>query len=155
MAETCAGGTVAEVITIERVVTVDKPAETVFAYLSDFETTTEWDPGTISTVKLEGDGGPGTKYQNTSSFAGRETELEYVVQQREAGRTFQVRGENKTVTALDTMTFREAEGGTEVTYRAEFEFKGVTRLIERLFKSQFKKLGDEVEQGLRHALLKL
>ncbi|WP_203591089.1 SRPBCC family protein [Streptomyces sp. SID13031] len=143
-------------ITIERVVTVEKSVESVFAYLSDFETTTEWDPGTVSTVKVEGDGGPGTKYQNKSSFAGRETELEYVVQQREAGRVFQLRGENKTVSALDTMSFRSTDdGGTEVTYRAEFEFKGVTRLIEPLFKSQFKKLGDEAEEGIRTALQKL
>ncbi|NEA36431.1 polyketide cyclase [Streptomyces sp. SID13031] len=143
-------------MTIERVVTVEKSVESVFAYLSDFETTTEWDPGTVSTVKVEGDGGPGTKYQNKSSFAGRETELEYVVQQREAGRVFQLRGENKTVSALDTMSFRSTDdGGTEVTYRAEFEFKGVTRLIEPLFKSQFKKLGDEAEEGIRTALQKL
>lgn len=146
----------ARVITIERVVTVDKSVESVFAYLSDFETTTEWDPGTVTTVKVDGDGGPGTTYRNTSSFAGRETELEYVVQQREAGRLFQLRGENKTVSALDTMTFRSTDdGGTEVTYRAEFEFKGVTRLIEPLFKSQFKKLGDEAEEGMRTALQKL
>jgi uncharacterized protein YndB with AHSA1/START domain len=143
------------VITIERVITVDRPVETVFGYLSDFETTTEWDPGTVRTVKLEGDGGPGTKYQNTSSFAGRETELEYVVQQLEPGRIFQLRGENKTVTALDTMTFRAAGRGTEVTYRAEFEFKGATRLAEPLLKGQFKKLGDEAEQGMHDALQKL
>ncbi len=146
----------AGVISIERVVTVEPSVERVFAYLSDFETTVEWDPGTLSTVKVEGDGGAGTKYKNVSSFAGRETELEYVVQQREPGRIFQLRGENKTVTALDTMTFRSTDdGGTEVTYRAEFEFKGVTRLIEPLFKTQFKKLGDEAEVGMRTALQKL
>jgi uncharacterized protein YndB with AHSA1/START domain len=143
------------VITIERAVTVEKPVETVFAYLSDFETTVDWDPGTVSTVKVAGDGGVGTKYQNKSSFAGRETELQYVVQQLEPGRIFQLRGENKTVVALDTMTFRETGAGTEVTYRAEFEFKGVSRLIEPLFRGQFKKLGDEAEAGLRDALLKL
>ncbi|WP_206685771.1 SRPBCC family protein [Kribbella qitaiheensis] len=142
-------------ITIERAVTVSKPIETVFSYLSDFENTVEWDPGTVSTVKLDGDGGVGTKYQNKSSFAGRETELEYVVQQLEADRIFQLRGDNKTVTALDTMTFRDTGAGTEVTYRAEFEFKGVTRLLEPLFRGQFKKLGDEAETGLREALLKL
>ena len=81
----------AKVITIERVVTVQQAVGKVFAYLSDFETTTEWDPGTVSTVKVAGDGGPGTTYRNTSSFAGRETELEYVVQQREADRVFQLR----------------------------------------------------------------
>ncbi|MEU0090318.1 SRPBCC family protein [Kribbella sp. NPDC006257] len=142
-------------ITIERVVTVSKPVETVFGYLSDFENTVEWDPGTVATVKVEGDGGVGTKYKNTSSFAGRETELEYVVQQLEPGRIFQLRGENKTVTALDTMTFAETADGTQVTYRAEFEFKGVTRLIESLFRGQFKKLGDEAEVGLAAALDKL
>lgn len=142
-------------ITIERVVTVSKPVEVVFGYLSDFENTVEWDPGTVSTVKVDGDGGVGTKYKNTSSFAGRETELEYVVQQLEPGRIFQLRGENKTVTALDTMTFAETGDGTQVTYRAEFEFKGVTRLIESLFRGQFKKLGDEAETGLATALEKL
>ncbi len=142
-------------ITIERVVTVSKPVETVFGYLSDFENTVEWDPGTVSTVKVDGDGGVGTKYKNTSSFAGRETELEYVVQQLEPSRIFQLRGENKTVTALDTMTFAETGEGTQVTYRAEFEFKGVTRLIESLFRGQFKKLGDEAETGLATALQKL
>jgi uncharacterized protein YndB with AHSA1/START domain len=141
------------VITIERVVTVRKPVEDVFGYLADFENTVEWDPGTVATVKVEGDGG--TKYKNTSSFAGRETELEYVVQQLEPGRIFQLRGENKTVTALDTMTFAETADGTQVTYRAEFEFKGVTRLIESLFRGQFRKLGDEAEAGLAAALDKL
>lgn len=142
-------------ITIERVITVDKPVGAVFGYLSDFETTTEWDPGTVKTVRTEGDGGPGTKYRNISSFAGRETELEYVVQQLEPGKVFQLRGENKTVTALDTMTFRQIGGGTEVTYRAEFEFKGVARLAQPLLKGQFRKLGDEAEQGMHDALQKL
>ena len=41
-------------ITIERVITVDQPVETAFA-------------GTVKTVKVEGDGGPGTKYHNTST----------------------------------------------------------------------------------------
>ncbi|TWD80474.1 polyketide cyclase/dehydrase/lipid transport protein [Kribbella amoyensis] len=142
-------------ITIERAVTVDRPVDTVFRYLSDFETAVEWDPGTVSMARLEGDGGPGTRYRNVSSFNGRETELEYVVQQLEPGRVFQVRGSNKTVVALDTMTFRQVEGGTEVTYRAEFQFKGVARLVEPLFKGQFTKLGDEAEQGLKENLGKL
>lgn len=148
-------GNVARVITIERVVTVDRPLETVFTYLSDLENTTDWDPGTVSTVKVEGDGGIGTTYRNTSSLGGRETELEYVVQQFEPGRLLELRGENKTVNALGTLTFRPRGDGTEVTYRAEVEFKGVTRLLEPLFKSQFKKLGDDTEERLRNVLLKL
>jgi carbon monoxide dehydrogenase subunit G len=146
---------VARVITIERVVTVDRPVETVFAYLSDFETTVEWEPGTLSTVKVSGDGGVGTKYANTSSLAGRETKLEYVVQQFEPAQLFQVRGENRSVNALGTLTLRPSGDGTEVTYRAEVEFKGVTRLLEPLLKPQLKKLADETEQGMHKALQNL
>ena len=38
----------------------------MFAYLSDFTTTNEWDPGTVSTERVSGDGGVGTTYHNTS-----------------------------------------------------------------------------------------
>ena len=145
-------GTVARVISIERVITVDKPVETVFAYLSDLETINEWDPGTLSMVKLEGDGRIGTKYKNISSLGGRETELEYVVQQFEPDRLLQIRGENKTVIALGTLSLRPSAAGTEVTYRADVEFKGVTRLIEPLLRSQLKKLGDETMTSLHQTL---
>jgi carbon monoxide dehydrogenase subunit G len=147
--------TVTGVISIERVVTVDKPVETVFAYLSDFETTVEWNPGAVSSVKTSGDGGVGTKYRNKWSFAGREAELEYVVQEFEPQRTLRLRGEGKTLNALGILTFRATEAGTEVTYRADFEFKGVARLVEPLFRGQFKEFSDEAEEGLRTALQKL
>ena len=62
---------------------MDQPVETAFA-------------GTVKTVKVEGDGGPGMNHHNTSTFAGRETQLEYVVQQLTPGRIFELRGENKT-----------------------------------------------------------
>ncbi len=41
---------------VERVVTTDKPLDLVYAYLSDFTNTTEWDPGTVSTERISGDG---------------------------------------------------------------------------------------------------
>ena len=65
---------------LTRTVTTAKPLDTVFAYLSDFTSTTEWDPGTVRTVRTAGDGGFGTQYLNTSTFAGRQTQLTYVVQ---------------------------------------------------------------------------
>ena len=57
----------------------NKPLDAVFDYLSDFTTTTEWDPGTVTTVRQHGDGGVGTTYLNTSTFLGRKTQLTYVV----------------------------------------------------------------------------
>jgi len=141
--------------TIERTVTVDRPLAKVYEYLSDFTTTNEWDPGTVETVRVSGDGGVGTAYRNTSKFGGRKTELTYVVEKVEPQQVFALRGENKTVVAHDTMTFRETPAGTEVNYVAEFEFKGPAKLVAPLLGPAFKKLGDEAEKGMREALERL
>ena len=37
----------------QRIVRTEKPLTTVFDYLSDFTTTTDWDPGTVSTVTVD------------------------------------------------------------------------------------------------------
>jgi len=154
---------------IERTVTVDQPVDRVFAYLSDFTTTTEWDPGTVRTERLTGDGGVGTRYRNVSRFLGRETELEYVVVDHVPGERLALRGENATVVAHDTMTFVRtvpvsgtgsgaAAGSAEsttVTYRADFAFKGVAKLVAPLLAPAFKKLGDDAERGMREALGRL
>jgi hypothetical protein len=62
-----------------RTVVVEKPLGPVFDYLSDFTTTTQWDPGTLTTVRQHGNRGIGTTYLNTSTFLGRKTRLTYVV----------------------------------------------------------------------------
>jgi hypothetical protein len=108
---------------LQKTVIVGKPRDAVFGYLSDFTTTTEWDPGTVLTVTQHGDGGVGTTYLNTSTFLGRQTQLTYVVREFVPGERIRLRGENKTVIAVDTMTFRSVDAGTEVTYTAEFTFK--------------------------------
>lgn len=140
---------------IERTVTVDRPLATVFDYLSDFTNTNEWDPGTVRTTRVSGDGSVGTEYHNVSKFAGRRTELTYVVERLEENRLFSLRGENKTVVAHDTMHFRDTGSGTEVTYRAEFEFKGLVKYVAPLLAPAFKKLGDDAQKGLRKALERL
>lgn len=137
---------------ITRTLHVPRPSDEVFAYLQDFTTTEEWDPGTVRTTRLEGDGGVGTRYHNVSRFLGRETELEYVVEQADSPRLLRLRGENKTVVSEDTMTMTPTTGGTELTYRAEFTFKGAARLVAPLLAPAFKRLGDEAEKGLRDAL---
>lgn len=140
---------------LRRTVVVDKPLNAVFDYLSDFTTSTEWDPGTVTTVRQRGDGGIGTTYLNTSQFLGRTTELTYVVRELVDMQLIQLRGENKTVISVDTMTFRPVPSGTEVTYTAEFTFKGTARLVAPLLKPALDRLGNEAEAGLRRALNQL
>jgi NADP-dependent 3-hydroxy acid dehydrogenase YdfG/uncharacterized protein YndB with AHSA1/START domain len=140
---------------LQKTITVAKPLDKVFGYLSDFTTTTDWDPGTVKTVRITGDGTVGTEYANTSKFAGRETRLTYVVRELVPNQRITLRGENKTVIVEDTMTFRTSGGGTAVTYSARFTFKGFTRLLAPLLKPAVRRLGHEAETGMRQALARL
>lgn len=144
---------------ITRTVTTTAPPDKVFAYLSDFTTTNEWDPGTVETQRVSGDGGVGTRYHNTSSFMGRKTQLEYVVKERVEESRFVLEGNNKTVRATDTMTFSPSGAGTRVVYHADFAFKGLLGLVSPLLSPflgpAFKKLGDEAEAGMQQALDRL
>ncbi len=138
-----------------KTVVVEKPLDAVFNYLSDFTTTTEWDPGTVTTVRRHGNGGVGTTYLNTSAFLGRTTQLTYVVREFLPGKRIRLRGENGTVVAVDTMTFRSVDAGTEVTYTAEFTFKAPARFFAPLLRPAFERLGRQAQAGLREALNQL
>jgi uncharacterized protein YndB with AHSA1/START domain len=140
---------------VQKTVIIDKPLDAVFGYLSDFTTTTDWDPGTVTTVRQHGNGGIGTTYLNTSRFLGRNTQLTYTVREFVSGQRIQLRGDNKTVIAVDTLTFRTVDAATEVTYTAEFTFKGPSRFVAPLLKPAFERLGNEAEAGMREALTRL
>lgn len=137
---------------ITRSVVTRRPAAEVFAYLSDFTSTTQWDPGTVLTERISGDGGVGTRYSNTSKFNGRETSLVYEVLDVIPGERIRLRGENDTVTAIDTITVKSVFGETRVTYEADFTFKGIAAIAAPLLRGAFRRLGDEAEEGLRRAL---
>ncbi len=86
---------------------------------------------------------------------GRETELTYVVETHEPDRVFALRGENDSVVAHDSMEIAPLGDGSKVTYTADFEFKGLGKLVAPLLKPALRKLGDEAEEGLRRALASL
>ena len=140
---------------VERTFTVATPVEAVFDYLADFTHTNEWDPGTIETVRLSGDGGVGTTYRNTSEFLGRRTELTYETLLVERPGRLRFRGRNKTATATDTLTFNPAGDGssTEVRYRADFEFTFPANLVAPLLvRPRLAKLADETVEQLSRTL---
>lgn len=142
---------------ITRTITVDTPPSAVYAYLKDFTNSEQWDPGTITTTLVEGDGGVGSRYLNRSLFRGKETELTYVTKDLQPNRLVVMRGENSTVIAEDTMSIRPgADGqGCELVYEADFTFKGVAKLAAPFLRGQLTKLGDEAEAALNRELPKI
>lgn len=142
-------------IEMQREVTSTVAPEAVFAYLSDFTTTEQWEPGTVRTTRVSGDGGVGTRYANTSRFAGRTSDLEYEVIGVTPGRSIQLRGQNDSLIAHDTITVTPHQGGSKVTYRIEFAFQGLLRFGEPLLRIAVARLMDKGVEGLRRELATL
>jgi hypothetical protein len=53
------------------------------------------------------------------------------------------------------MSFRKVATGTEVTYAAEFTFKGPARFLAPLLRPALERLGNQAKAGLREALSRL
>lgn len=141
--------------TIERVIAVNKPAAVVWEYLSDFRSTNDWDPGTKQTTRESGDGGVGTVYKNISEFAGKEVEIIYTVTEFTPGQQYTIVGETDALTSTDTITVSGTDATAEVTYHAEFEFHGLTKLADPFMGPALKKLGDEAREQMQQELEKL
>ena len=142
---------------ITRTITVPgTPPALVYAYLSDFTTSEEWDPGTIETKLVEGDGGVGSRYHNRSVFRGRQTELTYVTVDLQPGRLVVMRGDNDTVGVQDTMSISAGpDGGSVLVYEADFTFKGLAKLATPFLRGPLRRLGDDAEEALTRVLPQL
>lgn len=143
-------------ITVNRKVRTEAAGpDRVLAYLLDFENAVEWDAGTVSCTRIEGDGGVGTRYRNVSEFNGRQMELSYTVEAVAADR-FVIVGRTKGVESYDTVIARPwGEGGTELEYDARFSFSGLLRLAEPFLGGTFTRLGDATAADIKRALDKL
>jgi len=127
--------------------------EDVFAYLSDFSSTEEWDPGVVRAERIGEDPiGVGTRFHLVASFLGRENELTYEVVEYTPPRSVTLRGENATVVSLDRITFEPLDEGTRVTYDAELTLKGPLRLADPLLGLAFGRVGGRALAGLRRTI---
>ncbi|WP_300461933.1 SRPBCC family protein [uncultured Nocardioides sp.] len=141
--------------TVFRTFTVKPTPDVVVDYLADFTHAEEWDPGTESCTRL--DSGPiqvGSRFHNESKIAGVSTELVYELVTLDADKVV-LRGENDSATSTDTITVTPKDGGSEITYEAVIEAKGVGKLAEPLMKLVFERIGSETEEKMTEVLDRL
>ncbi|QMW67887.1 SRPBCC family protein [Mumia sp. ZJ1417] len=143
-------------VAVSRTLTVAKPLAEVFSYLSDFTTTEQWDPGTVETTRLSGDGGLGTRYRNVSKFLGKRVELTYETTQLVPDAVFEVTGHNDTVTTKDHLMFATTGAGTEIRYSADFTFHGVIgKLPAAILRLPLERLADKTVLQMEDTLARL
>lgn len=123
--------------------------EKAFAYLADFSSTQEWDPGIVRGKR--NDEGPirtGSSFDVVSSFLGREIPLTYEIVELRENQLVVLRAENNSVISLDELKFSETESGCAVTYEAELTGKGSFRIMNPVLQLLFNRIGQAAEDGL-------
>ncbi|MGO9249262.1 MAG: SRPBCC family protein [Solirubrobacteraceae bacterium] len=131
-------------------VDTSRPPEEMFAYLSDFSSTREWDPGVIEAERLgNAPVGEGSEFRLVAVFLGRQTPLTYRIVEYDPPHAVTFRGESSTVVSLDRITFESSEQGTRITYDADLALKGPFKLADPLLGVAFKRVGDRALAGLR------
>ena len=130
-----------------------RPRAEVFAYLSDFSSTREWDPGIVAAERVgDGELGVGSEFALVADFMGRKAPITYRIAEYDPPHEILLVGENASVISRDRLTFEELVGGTRVTYDAELELKGPLRVAGPLFGLAFDRVGDRALEGLRRHL---
>jgi carbon monoxide dehydrogenase subunit G len=125
----------------------------VFAYLGDFSTAAEWDPGVVEAERVNGDVlGEGAEFRLVAEFLGRRNPLTYRIVEYDPPHAVTFLGENATVTSRDRITFEPIPGGTRITYDADLRIKGPLRIADPLLKLAFNRVGDRALAGLERTL---
>jgi len=129
------------------------PPDAVFAYLSDFSTSAEWDPGVVEAEQL-GDApiAVGSQFRLIADFLHRKTTLTYRVVEYDPPSAVTFRGENSSVVSLDRITFEPSRAGTRITYDADLALKRPFKLADPLLALAFKRVGDRALAGMRKTL---
>lgn len=138
---------------VREVIEVSRPLAEAFAYVADFETAAEWDPGIVESRRTSG--GPvgiGTTYAVVAEFRGKRQDFRYRVTEYVEGRRLVLEGEGEKARSVDTIVFEPAGSGTRITYEADFSLKGVYRLAEPFLGATFRALAAKALAGL-HAKL--
>jgi len=127
--------------------------EEAFAYLSDFSTTQEWDPGVVEAHRLEaGEVREGSQFRLLARFLGRSIPLTYTIVEYVPTDAVGFLGENRTVVSRDRITFEPAGAGTRIVYDADLALKGPLRIADPLLALAFSRVGDRALEGLRKRL---
>lgn len=134
---------------------IQQPREDVFAYLSDFSTTEQGDPGVVEAKRVNGAAvGQGSEFRLMAEFLGRKNELTYRIAEHDPPRAVTFLGENAAVMSRDRITFEEIVDGTQVTYDADLALKGLLRIADPVLGLAFSRVGNRALAGLERTLAK-
>ena len=105
-------------ISYEHTITIDRPANEVFAFFSDPKNATNWQSGLVR-VAADGPLRQGSKWRETRRFLGRDIESTLEVTDYEPDRRFAARGSGGSARFAFEWQVTPAANGTAFTFRGK------------------------------------
>jgi carbon monoxide dehydrogenase subunit G len=137
-----------------RQIDVPTPPDDTFAYVADFSTTAEWDPGIAEARRL--DDGPlrvGSRFEVAYGFGKRRLPIAYTITAFVPPSRIVLEGIGARFRGTDDIRFAPGpHGGTRIRYIAELELRGIARAAEPLMRGRFEKVVDDGSSGLATTL---
>jgi len=129
------------------------PLDEAFQYVADFANAKEWDPGVVTTRRLDdGPLGPGARYELGVRMGGRVAPMEYRVTTWERPHRVVLTGTGSNVDAVDDIRFEATAGGTAIDYIADIRLGGVLRLARPFLRGALERIGRDAADGMRRTL---
>ncbi len=129
------------------------PAETAFDYIADFANAQEWDPGTVSSQRLDdGPIGPGSRYALQVRMGGRIAPMEYRIHRYERPQRVVLVGSGSNVEAIDDIRIERVGDRTVIDYTANIHLGGLLRFVEPFLGRSFERIGRQAAAGMAAAL---
>ena len=148
---------------VEGAVVISRPVEDVFAYMSDPQNSTKWEPGVVVS-EFTSEGGPhlGAKVRRVVKLEGMTIESTWEITEYEQNKAFGVTFESqqgkqfKQFAECIGWEFASDHGGTRVVYRVRGEARGIVwklllpwimPLLKWRFRKDYAKLKGLLESG--------
>jgi len=141
--------------TLHEKIVVKRPIEACFAYLKDFSSIEQWDPGVYRSRKLTpGSVEVGTEYEVLLKLpAGKQAAMRYRQVAINEPSQLILHGEGENFSAIDTLSFKAINDDyTEIDYRAELELLWLPSPLTPITKPILNRIGKKAINGLQRAL---
>ena len=150
------------VASYETTLTILRPIEEAFAFVSDFSNAARWDPRTYEAHKAtDGPVGIGTRFVLIGGLLREESvrrfriprflagmALPYDVVDFDAPNKFILEGKTPLVSYRDVLEFSEENAGTRLRYYAELRLRGPLVVAGPLLRRIFQRIGDDATRDL-------
>ncbi len=118
---------------MEHSVTIERPVEKVWAYITDPRNDTEWQSMIVEAEQLsEGPMGVGTVERSTAKVLGRRFDTTFEVTEYEPNRRSRIKSTSGPFTFTGTYEVERADGGTRFTWAMEGDPGGFFKVAEPL-----------------------